>query len=237
MNFRRAAPAGAAAVSETKEPKELNPYLDARREWNERYGSYIVRERAWRSIAFMSIAVAAIAAGGLVWISGQSRVVPYVVEVDKLGDAVAVRRADQAMPPDNRIVRAQLAHWITNIRSVYVDANAEHEAIEQAYALINQHGAAFGMLNDYMREEGHNPFQRAANETVSVSVQSVLPLTNDTWRVEWEETVRDRGGHETSRAVWSATITVMVHAPADDRGVLKNPTGLFINTLNWSQRL
>lgn len=224
---------GGAAAAEAAE----SPYINARREWNERYGEYIVRERSWRSIAFFALSIAALAVVGLVVVAAQSKIVPYTVEVDKLGDAVAVRRADHAPPPDNRIVRAQLAHWITNLRSVYVDAAAEHDAIKDAYALINEHGAAYGMLNDYMRVDEHNPFIRAANETVSIDVQSVLPLTADTWRVEWLETVRDRGGHETSHATWSATINISIHPPTDEKTILRNPTGVFINSVNWSQRL
>ena len=74
------------------------PYLSARREWNERYGDYIARARSWRWAAFGALAVSLVLAIGVVWQGAQSKVVPYVVEVDKLGDAVAVARADRAAP-------------------------------------------------------------------------------------------------------------------------------------------
>jgi type IV secretory pathway TrbF-like protein len=228
---QRAAPAQAAL------PKTDNPYLNARREWNERYGEYIVRERAWRSVALFSLGIAAIAAGGLVWVAGQTKVVPYVVEVNKLGDAVAVRPADHAPRPDDRIIRAQLARWIEEVRSVYLDAAAEHNAIRDAYSMINQHGMAFGFLNDTMRDPENNPFERAATMSVSVDVQSVLPLSPDTWRVEWLEITRDRGGHELNHAIWAATISIVVRAPSDEKSIRANPTGIFVNSLNWSKRL
>jgi type IV secretory pathway TrbF-like protein len=225
------------ATSPPAAPKTDNPYLNGRREWNERYGEYIVRERAWRSIALFSLAIAAIAAGGLVWVAGQTKVVPYVVEVNQLGDAVAVRAADHAARPDDRIIRAQLARWIEEVRSVYLDAAAEHNAIRDAYSMINQHGMAFGFLNDTMRNPENNPFERAATMSVSVDVQSVLPLSQDTWRIEWLETTRDRGGHELNHAIWAATISIAVHAPTDDKSIRSNPTGVFVNSLNWSKRL
>jgi type IV secretory pathway TrbF-like protein len=214
-----------------------NPYIAARREWNERYGEYIARERAWRSIAILCGVISVLAVVGIVWMGVQNKLVPYVVEVDKLGSAVAVQRADSAALPDSRIIRSQLARWITDLRTVYVDAAAERTAITDAYAMINQGGAAFGMLNDYMRQEEHQPFLRAQSETASVEVQSVLPLTSDTWRVEWVETVRDLTGHEKIRTPWSATISVLVHPPTDERAILRNPTGLYVQTLNWAQRL
>ena len=226
------------ADSEAPTPaKTENPYLNGRREWNERYGEYIARERAWRTIAFFLGTIALFSVLGMVWSSSQNKLVPYVVEVDKFGDAVAARRADRAMPPDTRVLRAQLARWITEIRSVYLDAAAERLAILDVYAMIDHGAAAYGMLNDYMRQDAHNPFKRAEFETVAVEMQSVLPLTEATWRLEWVETVRDRDGHETGRATWSATISVSVHTPTDERTMLLNPTGLAIQSVNWSQRI
>ena len=73
-------------------------YLAARREWNERYGSYIAQAHAWRLTALASIGVAFVAVAGVVWIGAQNRVVPYVVQTDRLGDAIAIRRADVASP-------------------------------------------------------------------------------------------------------------------------------------------
>src|SRR3984893_4559249 len=93
-----------------------DPYLSARREWNERYGSYIARARNWRVAALGSIFVSAILARGVIWPGSQSKLVPFVVEVDKLGQAVAVQRAARAAPADQRIIKAQLAAWIVDGR-------------------------------------------------------------------------------------------------------------------------
>ena len=49
--------------AKTKTP--TNPYLDGRREWSERYGSYIQQAATWRLVACSSMAVTALAVGGL----------------------------------------------------------------------------------------------------------------------------------------------------------------------------
>ena len=73
-------------------------YVAARREWNERYGDYIAHANNWRLIAIAALGVAALAVAGNVWQSAQSRVQPFVVEVDRLGDALAVAQcADVAL--------------------------------------------------------------------------------------------------------------------------------------------
>ena len=66
-----------------------SPYLAARREWDERYGDLITRARNWRTMAALSSLVALVATAGMVWLSSQSHVVPFVVLVDNLGRPVA----------------------------------------------------------------------------------------------------------------------------------------------------
>src|ERR1700694_2042631 len=106
-----------------------DPYINARREWNERYGSYIARARNWRYAAFGSLFVSAILAVGVIWLASQSKLVPFVVQVDKLGEAIAVKRADRASTIDQRIVKAQLAAWIVNVRTVSADPVAQKAAL------------------------------------------------------------------------------------------------------------
>jgi type IV secretion system protein VirB5 len=216
-------------------PDTTNPYLNARREWNERYGSYIAQAAAWRLTAIVSLCIAAVAVAGVVYMGSQSRIVPYVVQVDKLGTTLAIGRADQAAPVDSRVMRATLAHWINNVRSVYVDAAAERAVLKEAYATVNRRGPAYNALNEYFR--ANDPFERAKQETVSVEVLSVLPLTDSTWRVEWREDRRGRDGNLASQQQMQATVTVIVSPPTDDSAALLNPLGIFVNAFNWSPRL
>ena len=79
-----------------------------------------------------------------------------------------------APPADPRLIRAQLARWIADVRSVYVDVAAERTLIKDAYAMVDRNGAGVRTLNDWF---SHNdPFKRAETDTVSVQVVSVLPL-------------------------------------------------------------
>jgi hypothetical protein len=75
-------------------------YFAARQEWLERYGDHIAAARAWRRVAQMALAVAALALGGLIWVSLQGQIVPYVVRIDRGGGVAGVKRADRMEPPD-----------------------------------------------------------------------------------------------------------------------------------------
>lgn len=210
-------------------------YMAARREWNERYGDYIAQANNWRLIAIAALGVAAVAVAGNVWQSAQSRVQPFVVEVNKLGDALAIQRADVASPIPVNVIRAQLARYIQDVRVVSIDVQAERAFINEAYAMMDKNSAALTFLNTYFA--ANDPFKRAATETVTAHVESVLPLPGGkTWRVEWREDTVARDGRPEFSKHWEATITVSITPPTTDAGVLVNPTGLFVDACAWGER-
>jgi type IV secretion system protein VirB5 len=210
-------------------------YLAARREWNERYGDYIAQANNWRLIAIAALGVAAVAVAGNVWQSSQSRVQPFVVEVDKLGDALAVQRADVTSTIPVTVIRAQLARYVADVRAVSIDVQAERAFINEAYAMVDKNGAALTFLNEHFA--ANDPFKRAANETVTAHVESVLPLPGGkTWRVEWREDTLARDGRLEGSKNWEATITVSLNPPTTEAGVLANPTGLFVESCSWGER-
>lgn len=219
----------------TDSSKTDNPYLEARREWNERYGDVVAAASQWKAIAFMALATTFLLAIGVIYFGAENHITPYVVEVDKLGNVASVGRADTPFTPDSRIIRSQLAHFIINLRTIYPDVGAERQLLNNAYALLDKNGAAYNTLNEYFRT--HDPFTLAQTQTVNIKVESVLPLSPSTWRVEWTEETRDRTGKLTLRQEWQATLTVSLSTPTTDAEILANPVGLYISDLNWSVRL
>jgi type IV secretion system protein TrbF len=59
-----------------------NPYVETHRLWDERYADLVLGKRNWQITASGLLVLSLILAGGMVWLSGRSRYVPYVVEVD-----------------------------------------------------------------------------------------------------------------------------------------------------------
>ena len=54
-------------ASAKPKPVEIyNPYLAARKEWDERYGEFITRARNWRTAAMISALITLLATGGLI---------------------------------------------------------------------------------------------------------------------------------------------------------------------------
>ena len=211
------------------------PYLAARREWNERHGNYIARAHHWRLAALGSLLVSAILAAGLVWQASRSRIVPYVVEVDQLGQAVAVKPAERTGPTDPRVIKAQLAFFIVSARTVSTDTPLLKRALWDTYGMAGPQARAY--LDEYYRE--HSPFDRADRETVAAEINAVLPQTEQSYQVTWTETARDRQGRPAGQTHWQASLTITISPPRDEKTILagKNPLGIYVATLNWTQKL
>ena len=222
-----------APISEVREAH--NPYLAARREWDERYGDLITRARNWRTMAALCALTGLVAAAGMAWQSVRSRVVPFVVLVDNLGRPVASGVADQTSLNDDRLKRSNIFNWVENLRTVSTDGVAQRKAIDRVYAEIASGSEAQTFISDYYR--GDPPFKRAETETVSVEVNSVLPTSDRTYEVEWVETTRDLYGTVKATDRWKGYLTIVVNPPADERQARINPLGVYITNVNWAKVL
>lgn len=219
-----------------KEPNPPDtPYLAARREWNERYGDYINAAYQWRLTAFGSIAVALVSAGGLVAISMQSRVVPYVVETNGNSEVVRVVRADLMQAPNANQIRAALRNWIMGARTVYTDTSATKNLVDATYAMTYPDSPAYRKLSEYHKE--HQPYIRAATETVSVEVVAAIPVSENSWQIEWTETTRQASGKLLGTEQWQATITLVIAPPTNAEQIMRNPLGLYVRQFDWTPRL
>lgn len=223
----------------SQDPKhaELNPYLAAKREWLERYGDYIAQAKNWRITALLAMLVAVIAVIGLAISASQNKIVPYVVEVDKVGNVVAVGPADKASTGDQRVVKGYLERFITDFKYVTTDPIQQKKAIARVYSMLPQGSAALTKVSEYYK--GHNPFELAADRTVDIDVGTVLALEGDkSWQVEWTETTRNLQGNIMGVPQrYKATMQMAVNPPTDEKQIRINPLGIFLPDLNWTQAL
>lgn len=212
-----------------------NPYVEARREWNDRYLDLARSVRNWQLVAGCSIAIVGVLAVGVVWLSERHSVIPYVVEVDKLGWALAAGPAtrDSGVLSGDRIVRYHLAAFIRGARSVIADPTAMKRSLDQVYAYTR--GEAVTFLDQYYRTR--NPFERAKDLLVGVDVTSLLPLSESTWHIRWLETERTLEGKITARTNWEGVLTLRMIPPSDEPSIVANPLGLYVTELNWTRQL
>ena len=213
---------------------ESNPYVAAKGEWN-RIHLELLRDRQWwQGVAGIELVIVLLLAGGLVWVAGQHKTVPYVVEVDALGAARAVRPAEPGGgPTDERIIRYQLAAFIRGARVILADRVAMKRGLEQVYAYVR--GPARTVLDEHYRT--HNPFETVKTYTVTPTVTSLLPLSDRSWQVRWTEEQRGRDGALLGKSQWEAVLGVAIIPPTTQEAIAANPFGLYVTDLRWTKQL
>src|ERR1700723_1001548 len=103
----------------TAEPE--TPYQRAGQVWDERIGSARVQAKNWRLAFFAALALSGGLGGGLVWQSARSTITPWVVQVDKLGQAQTVAPATADYRPTDPEIAWHLARFITEVRGIPAD--------------------------------------------------------------------------------------------------------------------
>jgi len=213
-------------------PEPETPYQKAAQVWDERIGSARVQARNWRLIAFGNLALAAGLAIGLVWQSTHGSVVPWVVQVDKLGHAEAVAPAVADYRPTDPQIAWQLARFIEWVRAIPSDPIVVRQNWLRAYDFTTGKGAV--ALNDYAR--ANDPFGKIGKQEVEVDVASVIRASPDSFQVAWTER-HYQDGTLAATERWSAFLTVVVIPPTDADHLRKNPLGIYVDAINWSREL
>lgn len=218
----------------TKSPPE-NPYLAARLEWNERYGSYVKAAAAWRIVGVTGMLMAVIGFSYALFQSTQVKLVPYIVEVDRLGTTASVGFPQQIEYADPRVVRATLGSFVASFRSITPDAVVQKQYIDRTYAHLRTSDPATEKVNAWFR--GNSPFERARTMTVAVEVTNIVPLSNQTYQIDWTEYERDRQGKELGTRRYRGVATVALNPPQDEAIIRLNPIGLYLKDFDWTAQL
>ena len=157
-----------SSVHYDRTPEPETPYQRAAQAWDDRIGSARVQAKNWRLMAFGSLILSCGLAGGLVWQSTHGTVVPWVVQVDKLGEAQAVAPAVTDYRPSDPQIAWYLAHFIAMVRSLPDDPIIVRENWLKAYDFTTTAGAM--ALNDYAR--ANDPFASLGKQQVAIDVSS-----------------------------------------------------------------
>jgi type IV secretory pathway TrbF-like protein len=237
--------------------RSANPYLAAREEFISTFGDLARGKRNWQLCAFAALVLLAVVLAAYLRLSLSSRVTPYVVEVDRLGQAVAFGPAEPLRPTDTRTHVFLLALLVHHLRTVSTDAATERDLLFSAYAYLG--AGARATLDAYFADPAHDPRVLGRSLTRSVEITAVLRLPGDvgasgasgasgavgasggsgasgkTWKVAWRETERPTTAGPLRTAAWEAYLSLESHPPTTTEALLRNPLGLYVTDLTWSE--
>jgi type IV secretion system protein VirB5 len=232
----RTAPDTKLASIAPAEPHESNPYLAGRREWDERYGDLLSRAKQSNRIAVICAGIALCITLGFVVMALRAPKI-IVMAVNSKGEYLGTGSSDQALLVTDDMKRYALSEWVTNLRLVTPDGILERSAVEKVYDMISSGSPAETVVSDFFR--GEPPQIRAQSQTVHVDVNTVLPISEKTYQVEWVEVTRDLQGKVLLEQRWKGAFTFVVSSSPrnDERSSRLNPIGLYVTQASWSKVL
>ncbi|WP_234053608.1 MULTISPECIES: conjugal transfer protein TrbF [unclassified Xanthobacter] len=213
-------------------PEPETPYQKAAQVWDERIGSARVQARNWRLMAFGSLALASGFAIALVWQSTHGTVVPWVVQVDRFGEAQAVASAVADYRPTDPQIAWHLARFIEQVRAIPADPVIVRQNWLRAYDYATDRGAR--ALNDFARS--NDPFAKVGRQQVAVDISSVIRASPDSFRIAWTER-RYENASLAATERWTAILTIVLQPQRTAEKLRANPLGVFVDAVNWSKEL
>lgn len=208
------------------------PYTRARREWDARLGSATIQAKNWRLAAATSAALLGASLVGNLYLGTRATVIPHIVEVDNLG-AIAYRGpVGGAVTPSEAVVRHELCRFIEFTRTVTSDAILYRQRLFDATHLLTVTGTT--LYEKWGVEE--RPFEQFKTKTTAVEIRSAVPLSKDTWQIDWQERAWDRSGNSLGEPVlWRAMLKVVQMTPTTAKQLQNNPLGIYIDEFHWNR--
>jgi type IV secretion system protein TrbF len=225
---------GASSRAAT-EPAET-AYQRARQEWDRRIGASVVQAANWRLVACAELVLLLVACIGMIILGLQPKAVPHLVQIDKLGAPTYLgpldRAALQDFKPPPPSFQFHLRRFVTDTREISSDVGVLKRNWIDAYHLVTKNGA--NQLNAYIHD--NDPFkQLEAQVRVTLQINVIVPISRETWQVDWTETAWDDHGNVTGTSIWRGNFRILLHVPETEQELALNPIGLFIEELHWAR--
>jgi type IV secretion system protein VirB5 len=214
-----------------------NPYARSMSAWDNVNGFAIARMKRSDLYAMIFAFTTVVFAIGMVYYANQPRLVPYVVEVDKLNQSLAVSHAQALadLAQDPALTRSVVQNFVENIRTVTFDQKQEKILIaDRVRPFVATGSPAEQIITTWL--QANNPFDRMKQYSISVEADSPLALSSNTFQVDWQETKTDIHGDDLGVTHWRGVFTVATNYTSDEAQLMLNPAGIYVTNISWNQQ-
>ncbi len=164
----------------------------------------------------------------------RQKVVPYVVELDALGEARSVGKLALDEVPERAVI-AGLRRFIHNVRTIPMDARLLNVRLNEARAFtLGQAQTAFMQAVRDESQSLQQMLQRGDARYVE-EISSILPVPSspNSYRVTWRERMDSKEGDAIS--AYEGYFTMRIAPPETEEEVLANPFGIYVVDYTWSR--
>lgn len=236
-------------VPETKKQEKTsrtlnNPFLAARRTWNDYISSQVAQRKMWQVVALIALMGCLLCIMGIIYIGSLSKVQPYIIEVDSFNrskfEGFLPQYANNSI--DERVITVLLSDFIYDSRSVSSDPDVQMRNINRLFSKLTNTDTAYSKLVETLNSESkYNPFTRARTETVDIKINSILKISQNSYQIEWSEVLRDRknAGQITNTLYFKSIVNIKFVNTKDFNfaQLQRNPLGLYVTDFSIQQML
>ena len=193
--------------------------------------------RMWQYAMLGCRRISRAAVGGVSLVGGESKIRPFVVEVDRLGEVGTVGVIEPMQVRDLDF-RAELRRFIIDSRMVSFDRMAQADAIWRVYYHLNDEDLATTKITAYMKDPATSPTVRAEENSVEVKSSTLLKGTGEQWEAVWTETVWSRETAKIDEYQMRGLFYVYHRPPSSNTTVSEleeNPRQIYIRDFSWSR--
>ncbi len=216
-----------------KLPKRGHAYLEGRYSFERLFGDLAQSRRLWQAVALTALIANGALTAGFIVLARTHKVVPYIVEVDALGEVRAASELGVADPPEHAM-QVALRRFIHNMRTVPSDLRLLNVQLKRAQAFVAGHALTTFMREVRGKTETLVEMLRRKETRYVEEISSVLKVPGESgvYRIAWRESGDLAPGSVAQ--TFEGHFKVRVIAPDDAEILLDNPLGIFVTDYTWA---
>lgn len=209
-----------------------NRYLNAKQEYDQRVGEARHQAANWRIATFLVTIALIICIGGLIYQSGKSKVIPYVIQINDKGAVVSATAVPEKYIPRAAEIKYFLREFVIQTQSLPLDPVIAKQNWIKAYSVLTP--AAITKINNLIKTKGENPLSKIGQETKQIEITVVVPLSESSYQVRWKTKIYDNNGNLIETNKMTGLFTIEFREPTE-KTIKNNPIGLYIKDFNWEK--
>ena len=216
-----------------KSKKEVD-YDKATEDLFEFYAQQSKRVNTYKIITLLMITLTIISTLGCIYLSTRSTLIPYVVEVDKVGEAKAIRKADQIYIPKEIENRYFIRDIVSKMRAIPRDSVLYSRNFRQLSYFLTE-----AMLQKHqdilINEDTNNLAKQLISRDINITSFNKVPRTKNTYQVKWNEKMYSAEGLEISNSNFVGLFTITNEQPKEIDEININPLGIIVEDFSISK--
>lgn len=210
-----------------------SPYSKAREIWDDRIGEAAVRAKNWRLAAFTALIISLTALGGLIYVASQSKIVPYIVQVDgQSGAVISVAPVEKRREANDREIEYFLWNVTKKARTIPKDLVVYKQNWDEVYTYLDP--ATSNKLNDMaVREDYQTKIKNKYTTLLKLKGFNKYSGQDNTYQVRWEEILYDSAGKVIKSLSMEAFYTI-TFVDVKPENIHLNPLGIEIKDFSVS---